>query len=591
MSIEAWITLGVVGVVFVALLKNLAPPDLLFLSATSVLALFGIITAEEAFAGFSNAGMLTVAFLFVVVAGMRETGLLGWLGHQVLGRAKTEQGAMLRLAGVVLPLSAFLNNTPVVAMFVPVVIDWCRRHQVASSKLLIPLSYFSILGGTCTLIGTSTNLVVNGLMIQNGLPGMSLFELSPIGVPYAAIGLAYLLIAAPLLLPRRKELIEQLGESRREYLAEMLVQPGCRLVGQTVEAAGMRQLPGLFLIEIDRGGHVIGPAGSDDVIEANDRLVFAGIVSSIIELEKINGLIPIADPDYEVSPSKQRQRRLCEAVISPQSPLAGKTIREADFRNVYGAAVVAVHRSEKRVEQKIGDITLQPGDTLLLQVRPHFLKTHRHNPAFYLVSDVDDWRPTRRDRAWVSMLLFVGLIVLMTTGWVPITVAAALTAVLMVVLGCISSSDAHRSVEWPVLITIAASFGVGSALQNSGAATVIATALVNSTSVWGPIAGLAAIYLMGSILTELITNNAAAVLLFPFCLEVARLYEVSPMPFVIALILSASASFMTPIGYQTNMMVYGPGGYRLGDFLKIGTPLSIVLWVVAVALIPLLWDF
>lgn len=342
------------------------------------------------------------------------------------------------------------------------------------------------------------------------------------------------------ILPRRKELNDQLGESRREFPAEMLV--------------------------------------------------FAGIVSSIIELEKINGLIPIADPDYEISPRKQRQRRLCEAVIAPQSLLAGKTIREADFRNVYGAAVVAVYRSEKRVEQKIGDITLQPGDTLLLQVRPHFLKTHRHNPAFSLVSDVEDWRPIRRDRAWGALLLFIGLIVLMTTGWIPITVATALTAILMVVLGCISSSDAHRSVEWPVLITIAASFGLGSALQNSGAATVIATALVQSTAVWGPIAALAAIYFIGSILTERITNNAAAVLLFPFCLETARLYDVSPLPFLVALILSASASFMTPIGYQTNMMVYGPGGYRLGDFLKIGTPLSLVRWGVAVALIPLWWD-
>ena len=331
--------------------------------------------------------------------------------------------------------------------------------------------------------------------------------------------------------------------------------------------------------------------GPDDVVEKNDRLVFTGIVSSIIELEKIPGLVPIADPDYEISPRKQRQRRLCEAVISANSPLIGQTIRDADFRATYGAAVVAVHRAGKRVEKKMGDITLRPGDTLLLQVRPHFVRAYRHDPAFYLVSDVEDWRPIRRDRAWIALLLFVGLIVLMTTGVVPIVLSASLTAVLMVALGCISSGDARRGIEWQVLITIAAAFGVGSALQTSGAAKAVATALVHSTQAGGPIAALAVIYFVGSIVTEVITNNAAAVLIFPFCLETARLCHADPRPFLMALVLSASASFMTPIGYQTNMMVYGPGGYRFTDFLRIGAPLNLLLWIVAIVLIPIFWPF
>jgi di/tricarboxylate transporter len=590
MSLEAWMTLTVVGVLFAALVKNLAPPDLLFLAATALLAVMGIITPTEAFAGFSNAGMLTVAVLFVVVAGLRETGVLAYVGHHVLGGTRSEGGVLARLAGVVVPMSAFLNNTPIVAMFVPVVMEWSRRHQVSPSKLLIPLSYLAIFGGTCTLIGTSTNLVVNGLMVQNGLRGMHLFEIGMVGGPYALVGLTYLFIVRRWLLPDRKELLQQLGESRREYLAEMLVQPGCRLAGQTVEEAGLRQLPGLFLIEIDRHGTLSGPVGPDDVIEPHDRLVFTGIVSSIIELEKIPGLVPIADPAYEVSPRQQRRRRLCEAVISETSPLIGKTVRDADFRATYGAAVVAVHRAGKRIEKKIGDITLRPGDTLLLQTRPHFLRAYRHDPAFYLVSDVDEWRPMRRDRAWVAVVLFVSLIVLMTTGLIPIVLSATLTAVLMVALGCISSGDARRSVEWQVLITIAAAFGVGSALQNSGTATAIATTLVNLTAAWGPLAALAVIYLLGSIMTELITNNAAAVLLFPFCLETARLCDnADPRPFLMALVLSASASFLTPIGYQTNMMVYGPGGYRFTDFLRVGGPLNLLLWPVAMLLIPFFW--
>ncbi len=328
MSIDAWMTLGIVTVLFAALVTNRAPTDLLFLGATALLAALKIITPTEAFAGFSNSGMLTVALLFVVAAGLRDTGVLDYIGHHMLGRARTVNSALGRLAAVVLPMSAFLNNTPIVAMFMPVVMDWGRRHRVSPSKLLIPLSYLAILGGTCTLIGTSTNLVVNGLIVEHGLPGLSLFEIGKVGLPYALVGLAYLFLVGRKLLPDRKELLEQLGDSRREYLTEMLVQPGCRLAGETVESAGLRQLPGLFLIEIDRHDRLLAPVSPEEVIEKNDRLVFTGIVSSIIDLEKIPGLVPITDPNYEVSAKQQRGRRLCEAVISESSPLINKTIRD-----------------------------------------------------------------------------------------------------------------------------------------------------------------------------------------------------------------------------------------------------------------------
>ena len=324
---------------------------------------------------------------------------------------------------------------------------------------------------------------------------------------------------------------------------------------------------------------------------ANDRLIFTGVVSSIIELEKIPGLVPVADPDYEVSSKKQRKQRLCEAVISENSPLVGRTIRDADFRATYGAAVVAVHRGGQRVESKVGDIALRPGDTLLLQTGAHFVRAHRNNPAFYLVSDVEGWSALRRDRAGIAVVLFLALIALMSSGVVSTAVAATLIAVSMVAFGCISAGEARRSVEWQVLVTIAAAFGIGTALQNSGVATAVATSFVEATRPFGPIVALAVIYLLGSLITEVITNNAAAILMFPFCLETARLFEVDSRPFVIALVLSASASFMTPIGYQTNMMVYGPGGYRFSDFLRIGTPLNLMLWPVAVLLVPWFWPF
>lgn len=590
---HAWFTSAVVLASLIALVKNWAPPDLLFLSGTALLALAGVISPSQAFSGFANEGMLTVAVLFVVAAGLAETGVLSYVGHQVLGGARTDRGALARLSAIIVPSSAFLNNTPIVAMFMPIVIDWCRRNEVAPSKLLIPLSYLAILGGTCTLIGTSTNLVVHGLMRQSGVEGlangMTLFEFTPLGVPYALAGVAYLTLFGRRLLPERKELFEQLGESRREYMVDMLVQPGCRLVGISVEAAGLRRLPGLFLIEINRNEEIVTPVAPNEVIQTNDRLVFTGVVSSVVELQKITGLVPVADPAYEASPARQLSRRMCEAVISADSPLIGKTIRDADFRATYGAAVVAVHRGGSRVQEKVGDISLQPGDTLLLQTQPHFVRAHRNDPAFYLVSDVEQWRPLRRHRAWIALLLFLLLLILMTTGIVPTLVGAALIAVAMVATGCLSAGEARQSIELQVLVTIAASFGIGTALEESGAAKAIASQLVHATAVLGPVAALACVYLLTSLMTELITNNATAVLLFPICVQTAKLMDADPRPFLIALTFAASASLVTPIGYQTNMMVYGPGGYRFTDFIRVGAPLHLILFTVATFLIPVIW--
>ena len=618
MSWEAWFTLSLTALTLWALVKDWATPDVLFVLTAAVLSALGIITPTEAFAGFSNTGMLTVAALFVVSAALRETGILEYIGQQVLGSVHTEHSAFRRLAALVVPLSAFLNNTPIVAMMMPMVIEWCRRRSVSPSKLLIPISYMAILGGTCTLIGTSTNLVVDGMMtdehkqvtqslnaakeagqevsaanrrFQDGIRPMGLFEISVVGIPYAIIGICYLGLFRNRLLPERKELLEQLGDSRREYLVEMMVQADCRLIGQTVEQANLRHLPGLFLIEIDREGRIIAPVSPEEMLVAGDRLVFTGVVSSIVELERIGGLAPAADPEYQVAPGQQRKRQLVEAVVSETSPLVGKTIREADFRATYNAAVLAVHRNAARLTNKVGDIELRPGDTLLMQTRPHFIRANRNSTDFYLVSSVEDWRPLRSDRAWIALTLFGMLLILMTTGLMDTAVASMLIACGVVMTGCLSAGDARRSIEWQVLITIAASFGVGKALQNSGAAAAVASALVDATHAYGPLAALVCFYLIASILTEMVTNNAVAVLLFPLCLETAKLFEVSPRPFLIALMLAASASFVTPIGYQTNMMVYGPGGYRFGDFIRAGLPLNLILWATAAFIIPTLFPF
>lgn len=590
MTTDGWITLAITAAALAALARDLAP-DLVFMAAAVALTLTGVITPAEAFAGFANAGVLTVGALFVVAAALTETGVMGHVGEWFLGRVATERAGLARLAALVVPLSAVLNNTPIVAMLIPVVIDWCRKREISPSRLLMPLSFLTILGGTCSLIGTSTNLIVQGLAIKAGLRPMGLFEIGYAGVPCALCGVAYLLTVGRRLLPQRKELLEQLGEARREYVAEMLVQPGCRLVGQTVEAAGLRRLPGLFLVEIERAGELIAPVGPDETIRATDRLVFAGIVATIVGLEKIPGLVPAADATYEVSPRLRRGRQLSEAVISPSSPLIGKDIRNADFRAHYGAAVVAVHRNGARLRGKVGDVVLRAGDTLLLQTGPHFNRAHRNNPDFYLVSPVEGSRPLRHDLAWIASTLFLILITLMASGTVPVEVVAFLIAGLMVATRCISASDARQAVQWPVLVAIAAAFGLGTALENSGVAGTVAHLLVTGTSALGPTAALAAIYFGTMVLNELISNNAAAVLAFPFGIEAAEQLGVGPYPFVIAVALAASNAYATPIGYQTHMMVYGPGGYRFTDFLRVGVPLNLICWAVAMVAIPFWWPW
>jgi len=599
MGWEAFFCLGVLIAVFVGLINNRAP-DALLLGALVLVSIAGIISPEEALVGFSNAGMLTVGALYVVAAALRETGALDVAGSWVLGNAKSERGVLVRMAGSVTAMSAFLNNTPIVAMFIPIVSSWCKKHRIAPSRLLLPLSYLCILGGTCTLIGTSTNLVVNGLMqeasrsnpeLSQALHPMGFFELGYVGLPYAIVGIIYLLVIGQRLLPNRKDLIEKFTESSREYLVNMRVQSSCRLVGQTVQEAGLRQLPGLFLVEVTRDDQAISPVLPDFILKSNDILTFTGVVSTIVDLEKIQGLVPVADEGYETHTAKRRGRVLCEAVVSKTCPSIGKSIRDADFRARYNAAVVAVHRGGARLTGKVGDIVLRAGDTLLLQAGAHFIRAHRNDSHFLLVGGVDDSRPLRHDKAVWSLILLVVLITLMVSGVTKIVLAAFLVAGLMIVMRCISLADARQSVDWQTLLTIAAAFGFSKALVNSGFVALVAEFFVQFAGRWGPYGVLVCVYLMTSLFTEAVTNNAAAAIIFPFAVAIAVQTGVNPRPFVMAVAFAASASLMTPLGYQTNLMVYGPGGYRFTDFIRVGLPLNLLLLTCATILIPLVWHF
>jgi len=596
MAWEAWVTLAVVGVIIVGLARNWGGPDLLLLGGLTILMTIGTVwgsqrlpTPREAVLGFSDPGPITVGVLFIVVEGLMRTGAMTRITSPLLGLPKTTLSAQSRLLLPVAGLSAFLNNTPIVAMFMPVVADWCKKIRLNPSKLFIPLSYASIFGGICTLVGTSTNLVVNGLVVsQAQLPTLKMFDIAWLGVPCAVVGLTYLLLVSRHLLPDRKPAIS-LQDDPRQYTVEMVVAPNGPLVNQTIEQAGLRHLPGLYLVEIDRRGEVLIAVGSAQKLQGDDRLVFVGIIESVVDLQKIRGLLPATDQVFKLD-SLRMNRRLIEAVVSNRCPLIGKSIREGKFRTVYNAAVIAVARSGERLRMKVGDIVLQTGDTLLLEASPGFVDRQRNSHHFFLVSTVADSTPPRHERAWISLVILIAMVTAVTAGWLNMMTAAMLAAGLMIITRCCTGTEARRSINWRLLLAIAAALGVGKAMQTSGAATTIAEHLIVLAR-GTPWIVLAVVCGITMLFTELITNNAAAVLMFPIALASAKTLEVNPMPFIMVIMVAASASFITPIGSPTKLMVYGPGGYRFTDYLRVGLPLNILILLVAVILAPVIWPF
>jgi di/tricarboxylate transporter len=589
MTWEAWLAIGVVGLVVALLALTRFAADVVLVAGVTLLLLFGVLTPAEALAGLSNEGMVTVGVLYVVAAGLRETGAIAWLVQRVLGRPRDLARAQLRLMAPVTAMSAFLNNTPVVAMFLPAVNDWARQNRLPISKLLLPLSYASILGGTCTLIGTSTNLVVNGLMLkEGGLPSLGMFDITWVGLPAAILGMAYLVFFGRWLLPDRRPVMDELDDPRK-YTVEMLVQPASPLVGKTVEDAGLRHLPGMYLMEVERDGQVLPAIAPHQRLQANDRLVFVGVVDSVVDLQRFRGLVPASDQVFKLGVPRP-ERILTEAVVSDSCPLVGKSIREGRFRNVYNAAVIAVARNGERIYGKIGDIVLRPGDTLLLEADPGFADRQHNSRDFFLVNRLADSRPLRHDRGLVAIAILAGMVVAVTLEWLPMLQAAMLAAGLMLITGCVTGGLARSAVDWKVLVAIAASFGLGHALEKTGAAHFIAESMIRLAQ-GDPWVTLGVVYLVTMVFTELITNNAAAVLVFPIALSTSQGLGVSFMPFAIAIMMAASASFSTPIGYQTNLMVYGPGGYRFTDYFKVGIPMNLLLAALTIAIAPLVWAF
>lgn len=573
------VTLGVL----VTLISTRLAPHVVLMTALAVLSLSGVLTPAEALAGFANPGLATVAAMFAVAAGLHASGGIDLLVNRFLGRPRSVRTAMLRLFLPVVPLSAFLNNTPVVATMIPAVNAWSRKTGIAPSRLLIPLSYGAIVGGSLTLIGTSTNLVVAGqYQALTGRQDFSIFSISMIGLPVALVAVAFMLLVLPRILPDRSA--RRPFANMREFTLEVAVDPQGPLVGLTVEHAGLRDLERLYLVEISRGDSVVTATPSEETLLAGDRLVFAGETEAVTDLLRINGLTASAG-ESTLMQHERAERRLIEVVVSQSCAAIGETIRSCRFHDRYGAVVMAVARNGERIAGNLGNIIIKPGDTLLLEARPAFVSRQQFNKDFLLINDLDKVTPRHEKAglAWSILLLCVGAAGLSLLSMLN---AALLAVIVMMATGCLTVSQAEKSLDLPVLITIAASFALGAALQKTGVAAMLAEGMV-SLSGGRPWLLLVLTYLTVSMLTELVTNNAAAIIMVPLALAITQEAGLDPQAFMFAIMIAASSSFATPLGYQTNLMVYGPGAYRFSDFLRAGIPMNIVVAVTTLSV--LLW--
>ena len=594
MTLDAWITLAVLLGTLTFLIRGRPGPAMVVSGAVILLLGVGVVAPSEALSGFSNPAPFTVAALFVVARAMEKTGGLQPLLGALLGRgkksgpAKPGRFAMARLLGPVAGASAFLNNTPIVAMVSPQVEAWAEKNNQSPSNYLMPLSFASILGGVTTVIGTSTTIVVSGLLESQGMPAIGMFEISKVGLPLAVAGIGFLLLFSPLLLPARRGSLREFEEEYKEYTVDMVVTPGGALDGKTVSET-LFGLEGIFLAEVRRGEEIIAPASPQTTLHGGDVLNFAARADLVFDLKKIRGL-ESAEAEHTMQ-VRQPGHTYFEVVVGADSPLTGRTLTEIGFREEYRAVVLALHRSGERYTGKLADVRLRVGDTLILLAGPRFRNLWRHRRDFLVISHLGGTPPTSKREALLVFGVLVGIVSLAAMGIFPVFQGSLLGAFVLIATRVMTPREALEAVDLGVIFLIAGAFGVGAAIEGSGLAATIAGGVMAVAGDFGPSGALFGVLLTTIIMTEIITNNAAAVLVFPIAMATAASLGLDPRPFAVAIAVGASASFLTPIGYQTNTMVYGPGGYRFGDYSRLGLPLTALVVVLVVWLVPQFWGF
>jgi di/tricarboxylate transporter len=604
LDFAAWYTIAVLIFVIGSLISNRVGIDVAILGGLVMLMLGGVVDIRDATSGFASTAVLMLAGLFIIATGLERTGAVSHYARYLLGRPSSIAAAQLRLMIPVSLLSGFMNNTPIVAVCIPIVRDWARRMRISTSHLYMPLSFAAILGGKLTLIGTASNIILMEDYVQwfdsdgaqwAGALGfeapdsfMQFFGVAALGLPCLIAGLAFIVLASPSLLPIRNTNVGDDTLDARNYQVGFVVKKGSAVVGQSIEQAGLRQLPGLFLSGVERGGVALPAVDPNLILAEGDRLAFVGMLESVIDLRGIRGLEPDDNQAKKLEFSRT-SRALVEAVVSANSPLVGKTVRQAQFRTRYKAAILAVHRQGEQIASKIGDIILRPGDTLLLEAHRDFCSTWQQSDEFFLVSHVPESVPLRHDLAPVALGILGILVVLLAFSPIDRVAAVWGCALAMVLTRCATGSEARSGMHWQVLLVIAGSIGIGKALIATGLAEMAGIGMAEFGGTWGLTAMLVAIFLAGSIASQFITNYAAAAMLFPIGMTIAGSMQIDPAPIVFVLMLGVGGSFISPIGYQTNLMVYGPGGYRFLDYARLGAPLTILLAVLCAFIAPLVY--
>ncbi len=589
MGSEAALAAVILLVLIVALVRELAPPAAAMVGALVLFVLVGILPAESAFLGLANPATISIAGLFIVARAIRDHADLDRVISRFLGDGRHgARAALLRFVPPVILLSGFMNNTPLVATGAPVIRDWAERHGVATSKLLMPLSFAAIIGGVLTLVGTGPNLVVSGMLESAGEAPLGFFGLTPAGLPLAVIGGVVLIVLGPRLLPDRRTPHERSAGDPRDYTVRLEVVTDGPHDGETIADAGLRDLPRVFLASVRRDGASQGPAHPQTVLRGGDELVFVGDVHTVRDLLARPGLREAERAQTAVLEGERHG--LVECIVGPNSDLVGVTMKQVAFRGRYGGAVIAVHRAGERIDAKLGTVELHPGDALLVLADDTFVERWHGHRDFAVVIPLDTEQPASGNGfRWLSLGTLAGMILLAATGTLPVLTAILLACAVLVATRAIRFGRAIAALDVDVLLIVAAAIGLGSAIEASGLAARLATGIEVAAAATTPLIALALIAFGTMLLTELITNVAAAALMVPIALDVAQRVEAEPTGFAVAVALAASASFLTPIGYQTNTIVYGLGGYRFGDYWKLGLPMAVVTLSIILIVVPLVW--
>ncbi len=587
------------AIVFAVLLASLVmfvrewvSVDVTALLGLAVLLVTGVLEPDDALAGFANPAVITVAAMFVLSEGLSRTGAVNGITRAISGLAGSSgRGFAVLALVIVMTTSAFINNTAIVVLFIPVMLNLARRFRTAPSKLLIPISYVSILGGTCTLIGTSTNLLVDSVAREHGQPGFGMFEFGQVGAIVATVGFLYILLVAPKLLPERATMIAATDTDARQYVTEVEILDGSGWVGKVLGETALGKMKDLLVLEVIRGELILTPR-PDLLLESGDLLLLQGDANALYNVDQ-SGQVSVL-PELAGEGGRLGQQvdiSLTEIVITPNSRFVGTTVREAGFRRRYNVSVFALQRGGRHLRRSIGDVELRIGDVLLVQGSQRAFENLQGAKSF-LVAKGTDAALTRPARAWLAVAVMLAVIGGATFGGLKIEVCALLGALAMIVFRCISTREAYGAIDLTVLLLIVGTLGLGKAMDTSGAAAFVVDKGTTLVKTLGPHGILAALFVITATLTSLMSNNATAVLLTPLAIQLtASLGFDDARPFLLAVVFGSSAAFATPIGYQTNTLVFGPGGYYFRDYMRVGLPLTVITGIVACVTIPIFFPF